>query len=117
MIERITKYKKDLEEIKDKIKTDLEEHLKNFDYNKKSKEIEIHRISKNIDLENIYSSPGFYIILTNQKFKENECDFTFDNQTAVYRGHCYSTKRRIKSHLSNKNYNASLEKYQVHYKV
>ncbi len=121
MKERIIKYKTELKTVTESIKVDLTEYFKEFDYEIANEDIQITKIESESDISEIYASPGFYIILTDYKFDDNECNFTFNNQTAIYRGHSYFSRKRILSHLANdfykNNRNAGEPNYTVCLKI
>lgn len=62
-----------------------------------------------LDTELIYTMQGVYIILTDYKMHENECTFNRDGLTAIYRGECVSVRKRVQSHIYNRQYNNSYE--------
>jgi hypothetical protein len=101
---RIEKYKSDLNNVTEGIKSDLKEYFKGLDYSIANSEVEITTLSSENDINKIYASPGFYIILTDNNFSDNECKFRYNDQTAIYRGHSYTTRKRISSHLANNTY-------------
>ncbi len=106
-----------LELIRNDIKRDLLNYLKEFNYLEISKEIQIIDIKIIDDLRKVYTGPGFYIILLDEQFADNNCNFSFDDYTAIYRGHSYSVRDRLKSHLFNSEYNNSDFKNKVKYTV
>ncbi|WP_107038071.1 hypothetical protein [Brumimicrobium mesophilum] len=115
--ERIEKYKSELNNVTENIKNDLIDYFKNFDYECDHKDIEVTSIKSEEDINQIYASPGFYIILADTKFNDNECSFKHKNQTAIYRGHSYSTRKRISSHLANDTYNQNRKSREPNYTV
>ena len=60
-------------------------------------------------LDGIPSRSGFYIILTNCPIEANDCSLKYRNLTAVYRGQASTAKKRLTSHLLNRQYNADYE--------
>lgn len=70
-------------------------------------------IKKNIrrdsDFTGIPSRSGFYIILTNCPIDNNNCSLTDGNLKAVYRGQASKVKKRLTSHLSNRQYNVDYD--------
>ena len=101
----IHKYKDELKKIKDNIVFDFENFLKKIELNTELFEnIQILHINNEADIEKAHYGEGFYVILTNHIFKENECSFIINNKKAIYRGHSYHTKKRLLSHLSNNYY-------------
>ena len=117
MENRIIKYTSELSKITDFIQKDLEAYFRNVDYGKVSKEIQITEINNEEDLNQIIYGVGFYIILTNQIFDDNNCEFEFNNQKAIYRGHSYFSKKRLLSHLSNEKYKRNRKQNEPNYKV
>lgn len=117
MKDKIKKYSSWLEENSQKIREDLKEYFKNCDYSKPNSSIQIVKVKAESDLNNIYYNSGFYIILTNQPFIENECSFEYQGLKAIYRGHSYFTKKRLLSHLSNNEYISSRRNNEPNYKV
>jgi len=114
---RIEKYKNKLSEIEDYIQKDLIEYFSKIDYSQLSKEIQIVRINNEEDLNKIYTGIGFYIILTDYEFEDNNCVFEYDKHKAIYRGHSHFTKKRLLSHLANERYNKERKSNEPHYKV
>lgn len=80
-------------------------------------DIQIVEINNESDLNKVIYGNGFYIILTDQPFVDNECTLKYKGLKAIYRGHSYFTKKRIKSHLSNDDYNSKRKSGEPHYKV
>lgn len=117
MKERIEKYKSDLNNVTKDIKSDLIKYFRGLDYSITKNEIEITPINSENDVDKIYASSGFYIILTDHNFSDNECNFRYNNQTAIYRGHSYSTKKRISSHLANSTYIKNRKSIEPNYTV
>lgn len=117
MKKRIDKYKCEINNVTQNIRTDLEDYFKSFNYNCNHRDIEIYSIHSEKDINQIYASPGFYIILTDHEFSDNECNFKYKNQIAIYRGHSYSTRKRISSHLANLAYNQKRKPKEPNYDV
>lgn len=61
--------------------------------------------------------PGFYILMTDLKFENNNCLFEIDDFKAIYRGHSYFVKDRIMSHLFNLDYNKNSSKHKTKYTI
>jgi hypothetical protein len=114
---RIIKYTSELSKITDFIQNDLEEYFRSIDYKKQSKEIQITEVENEEDLNKIIYGVGFYIILTNHNFEDNNCRFKYNNRKAIYRGHSYFSKKRLLSHLANDLYNHKRKKNEQNYKV
>ena len=117
MKERIEKYVFALKETSKTIRKDLEEYFDNYDYSNPKNDVQIIEINNESDLDKIIYGNGFYIILTDKKFVDNECTFKYQGLKPIYRGHSYFTKKRIKSHLSNDDYNSKIKRGETHYKV
>ncbi|MGV0968181.1 MULTISPECIES: hypothetical protein [unclassified Empedobacter] len=99
------------------IKQKFVDYLKQLDYSSNSSTTEIYSIKNIEDVNRIYTGPGFYVILVDQKFEENRSVFSFANHAAIYRGHSYSVRDRNKSHLFNSEYNSSDFKNKPRYTV
>lgn len=104
MKNRIKQYKSDLAEVTDGIKSDLSDYFSSHDYSIIDKSIQIIPLHSESDISQVYYGSGFYIILTDHDFDDNECTFSFNNQRAIYRGHCQTVRQRILSHLANDTY-------------
>ena len=82
----------------------------------KDLKISISKLSKPVDIKNILSGAGFYIIVTDLKIPDNKCKLTFRKELkAIYRGECGTVKRRIQSHLFNDSYKADYEQRKSDY--
>ncbi|MBX2948115.1 MAG: hypothetical protein KF704_02460 [Crocinitomicaceae bacterium] len=114
---RIEKHKVDLNRITEEIKNDFEIYFKEQEFKNGNTEIQIIPIKSKADIDKIYSGIGFYIILTDKSFDDNQCTFNCKNHTAIYRGHSYTTRQRVLSHLLNKIYRASRKSTEPDYKV
>lgn len=115
--ERITRYKAKLQLVTEEVKSDLIKYFKQANYNASNKDIQITRLKSEADINKVYAGAGFYIILTTRIFQENECTFTHENHFAIYRGHSYTTRKRISSHLANNSYRKSRKPGEPDYKV
>jgi len=115
-MEKIVKESKRLEEqalnqAKPRIRSKLSNYFKGIDWQKLDRADVLFKIKKYDDLKDLYSGPGFYVILTNYKNDENDCKLIInDKNKAIYRGHCSHLKHRIESHLFNKKYNEEYSK-------
>lgn len=114
---RILKYTSELSKTTNFIQNDLEEYFRSIDYTKPSEEIQITEIKNENDLNKIIYGVGFYIILTDHIFDDNNCEFEYNNQKAIYRGHSYFSKKRLLSHLANEKYKRERKKNEPNYKV
>ncbi|MCV6629999.1 MAG: hypothetical protein OIF50_09085 [Flavobacteriaceae bacterium] len=117
MKELIKNFKEKIDKLEASFKESLVDYFKNSDYENANKETQITLINKEIDIDKVYTGRGFYIILTQHKFSDNNCSFKLHNQTAIYRGHSYSVKKRILSHLSNERYNSLRKPNEPEYTV
>lgn len=77
--------------------------------NRSKDDLSIIRISSYKDLEKLISGIGFYIILTDYRYSDNKCKLNICpegiNVKAVYRGHSYTLRKRVESHIFNTKYN------------
>lgn len=115
MKNRISKYNKIFQETTEIIKLDLVDYFRNVDFWGDNKNIQIVNISDINDLKRVYAGRGFYIILTDYHFKGNTCEFVIDTDTAIYRGHSYTVRKRITSHLFNDIYKKKRKSYEPDY--
>ncbi|WP_305812161.1 hypothetical protein [Photobacterium leiognathi] len=73
----------------------------------KELKIKLHKIEKPEDINYVHATAGFYIILTDLDIGNNKCTLRHDDtMVAIYRGECNKVKRRVQSHLFNKQYKA-----------
>lgn len=97
-----------------KIKGLFTTFFNSFDYNNlnaSSNGVSLYKIINFPDLDQLYTGAGFYVIVTNCKFSENQCTLLLKGKyKAIYRGHSASLRRRIESHLFNKAYSDGYEK-------
>ena len=91
--------------------------FKEHDYTADTPQIVSLTVSSLSDIERVYSGAGFYLILTDYPTETNLCSFTVGNLKVIYRGHCYSVKDRLKSHLFNGDYRTSRRINSVSYDV
>ncbi|MEC6814272.1 hypothetical protein VXS05_04285 [Photobacterium toruni] len=71
----------------------------------KELKIKIHKMKRPEDINIIHATAGFYIIFTDLDIGNNNCTLKHTGIThAIYRGECDKVKRRIQSHLFNKQY-------------
>lgn len=87
------------------------------DYAKDTKSIVSCNVKTLADIESSYYGTGFYLIITDYQTAENKCSFEIDGLKAIYRGHCYTVKSRLKSHLMNDHYRSLLPETGVRYDV
>ena len=117
MKEIIYNSKEKLDSAKSLIKDELREYFSSFNYKTPSSSFQVIDLKCIEDLSKIYSSQGFYILMTNKHFEDNYCKLSIDGCTAIYRGHCCTTKDRIMSHLFNVEHNRTISKHKTKYKV
>lgn len=110
MIEIIKESKRRIQKEKKKIRDEITEYLKKCDYTAHSNSFQIIDVKNLEELQQIYYGSGFYILMTNLKFEDNNCLFEIENFKAIYRGHSYYVKDRIMSHLLNFDYNKNQTK-------
>ena len=114
---RVNYYKKMLFSVKEDIKEDLITYFNEVKHAEPSSDIQIVNLNSEEDIQKVYSGTGFYVILAKQQFSDNSSTFAYQERKALYRGHCYSVKKRIMSHLANNRYNESNSLYKVCLKV
>lgn len=99
----------------------IRKHFADFfashDYSKDMKSVISREVSTLKDVEDTYYGPGLYLILTDYQAAENKCALEVDGLKAIYRGHCYTVKSRLKSHLFNDHYRSNLPPKGVRYDV
>lgn len=117
MKNRIRLFNEQLSIAKKTIKDDLIDYLKDLDYQVKNNQIQIVELNNENDIEKLFSGSGFYIIMTNENFDDNNCTFALLDTTAIYRGHGFKVKKRIMSHLANKKYRGQRKQNDPNYKV
>lgn len=118
---KINGYRAKINKTTDNIKENLCEYFKEHFHEEllpnNKDDIQIISVNQESDLEKVTTSPGLYIILTDHKFNENECSFIYNKHTAIYRGHSYSIKNRVKSHLMHNSYQENKNKWATNYTV
>jgi hypothetical protein len=117
MIKIIKESKIRIQEEEQRIRAKIIEYLKECDYTSHSNYFQVLDIKHLHELQEIYYGAGFYILMTDLKFEDNNCSFEIDNFKAIYRGHSYFVKDRIMSHLFNLDYNKNSSKYKTKYTV
>jgi hypothetical protein len=70
-----------------------------------------------IDIERLHYGPGLYVIFTDYQRDMNPCTLESGGLKAIYRGHCYTMKKRLFSHLLNDHYRATLPERGFRYDV
>lgn len=110
-LEFITKMNNVIKKMKDEIREKFIILFKDDCFPKGSltsivKTIKIIELKSHNDIESLLYGNGFYIIITNCEFDNNSCKLIYENKyKAIYRGHGRRVKKRIESHLFNKQYN------------
>jgi hypothetical protein len=61
----------------------------------------LHPLRNGEDINHVATGPGMYIILSDIVLDGNKCRLCIDGLTAVYRGHSYEVRERIRSHLDH----------------
>jgi hypothetical protein len=87
------------------------------DYTKDSKAVISRSVATLNDAEALHYGTGFYVIMTDYQIEGNKCGLVVNGLKAIYRGHCYTVKGRLKSHLFNDHYRGSLTGKGVRYDV
>ena len=87
------------------------------DYIKDSKSVMSRSVSSLSDVEAIHYGTGLYVIMSDYQFEQNKCRLIVNGLKAIYRGHCYTVKGRLKSHLFNDHYRSNLPERGVRYDV
>lgn len=99
----------------------IKEHFVQFfaehDYECASRAVVTCDVTSLADIERLHYGPGLYVIFTNYQQKINPCTLELDGLKAIYRGHCYTMKKRLLSHLLNDHYRAHLPVRGVRYDV
>ncbi|UHG98249.1 hypothetical protein [Pseudomonas sp. 7-41] len=112
---------KNLVTLEFELKTSMQKHFVDFfssyDYKKTSKLVVIQSMSDLLDAEAAYSGRGLYVIMSDYQIEQNNCSFIIDGLKAIYRGHGYTVKNRLKSHLFNDHYRKNLPERGVRYDV
>ena len=101
----IKKHIENLKELTTCIGGDIRAYLDSLSYDGKDPSVQIVELTNEDSISQLYTDNGFYIILTDHVFSDNDCGFSYNKQVAIYRGHCYSVKNRIYSHLANQYHN------------
>ena len=114
---KISSYLETLLEAKNDIKLDILNYLNQVNYEVTNNQIQIVKITTESDFAKIFNGRGLYIILTDYPLDNNTCSLNYKGGQAIYRGHCYKVKSRLKSHLLNKIYNQQRKDNDPHYKV
>lgn len=99
------------------VRQHFSDFFKKHDYIADSQDVVSYSIKTLADIERTYYGTGFYLILTDYMDSENCCSFVVGGLKAIYRGHCYTVKSRLKSHLFNAHYRSKLPERGVRYDV
>lgn len=89
----------------------------NHDYEKDTRAVTSQAVSNLSDMQSTYYGRGLYLIQTDYKADENPCTHVVGDLKTIYRGHCYTVKKRLVSHLMNDVYRAGLPEKGVRYDV
>lgn len=65
----------------------------------------ITNIKSHDSISELRYGSGLYLILTDYMANKNPCSYEYDGLKAIYRGHGVRMKKRVESHLFNKEYN------------
>lgn len=99
------------------IRAEFVEFFAAYDYTKDSKAVVARSVSALDDAEAMHYGTGLYVIMTDYQIEANKCGLVVDGLKAIYRGHCYTVKGRLKSHLFNDHYRSNLPEKGVRYDV
>lgn len=113
-INQLTQLEKDLAIT---VRNHFETFFAAHDYAVDTSAVVSRNVSTLADIESCHYGTGFYLILTDYQAGENKCSFGVDGLKAIYRGHCYTVKKRLKSHLLNDHYRSTLPEKGVRYDV
>lgn len=99
----------------------MRKHFADFfsshDYSKDNRSVVSRNVCSLADIDTLFYGTGFYVIFTDYQTHLNECTLEIDGLKAIYRGHCYTVKKRMASHLLNDHYRASLPEKGIRYDV
>lgn len=104
-------------ELKLSVRKHFEDFFSKHDYTKDTKAISTKSIASLADVDGMYYGTGLYVILSDYQAEQNKCSLIIDDLKAIYRGHCYTVKKRLKSHLFNEHYRRNLSERGVRYDV
>jgi len=104
-------------ELRKTMRTEFVNFFSAHDYTKESKLVTSREVRSLDDADAIYYGTGLYVIMSDYRLEVNKCSMTIDGLKAIYRGHCYTVKNRLKSHLFNDNYRSYLSEKEVRYDV
>lgn len=104
-------------ELRHTIRAQFVEFFSAHDYTKNCKAVVSKSLGSLSDAEAMYYGTGLYVIMSDYQFEENKCSLIINGLKAIYRGHCYTVKGRLKSHLFNDHYRSNLPATGVRYDV
>jgi hypothetical protein len=104
-------------ELRNTIRTDFFKFFSSHDYTKDSKAVISRSVTTLDDAEVLHCGTGFYVIMSDYQIESNKCGLIVNGLKAIYRGHCYTVKGRLKSHLFNDHYRTNLPERGVRYDV
>jgi hypothetical protein len=104
-------------ELRSAVRSSFVDFFSGHDYTKDSKAVVSRAIKSLSDAEEVHYGTGLYVIMSDYQIEENRCSLVIDGLKAIYRGHCSTVKRRLKSHLFNDHYRSNLPERGVRYDV
>lgn len=104
-------------ELRQTIRSKFVDFFAAHDYTTDSKSVISRSVSSLSDAAALHYGTGLYVIMSDYQFEENKCRLIVDGLKAIYRGHSYRVKGRIKSHLFNDHYRSNLPAGGVRYDV
>lgn len=112
---------KHLVDLETALQANVREHFEAFfsthSYEHEAKNVSLKSIHDLASVDSTYSGTGLYVILTDYQMAGNSCSLVVDGLKAIYRGHCFTVKKRLSSHLFNEFYRANLPERGVRYDV
>jgi len=104
-------------DLRQTIRSEFVDFFSVHDYTTYSESVISRPVGSLSDAAALHYGPGLYVIMSDYQFEENKCRLIIDGLKAIYRGHCYTVKGRIKSHLFNDHYRSNLPARGVRYDV
>ena len=104
-------------ELAQKMKAHFVRFFTKHDYTVATEEVMSFDVADLSDLKGLPYGPGLYVIFTDYQKDSNPCKLELCNLKAIYRGHCYTVKKRLFSHLLNNHYRSMLPANGVRYDV
>jgi len=81
-----------------------------FDYANLVGNIRSADLAEHSDIESLRYGSGFYLIFSDYEFQNNPCRLIIDGLKVIYRGHGVRIKKRVESHLFNRQYNLNKDR-------